>query len=261
MSGPISERDPIDRASPLPLWAQIVADLDQRITTGEFSSALPSDGELMEYYGVSRHTVRDAVRRLHDRGVVSRARGRETQLVSESIEQELGFAYSFFRSVESRGHDQRSIVRHLEARASEEVASHLDLPPASIMVYLERVRLVDGSPVAVDAVWLPTSIARPLLGADFSHTSVYEELARLCHVRPESGSERIRPVAASAVEAELLEVVVGEPLLQIERRTTSSGDPLEYRSTVFRGDRFTHFTEWGGSVTASKLRVDVHFAG
>lgn len=47
-----------------PLWAGILADLRARLERGEFDDRFPTDRELMNHYGVSRHTVREAVRGL-----------------------------------------------------------------------------------------------------------------------------------------------------------------------------------------------------
>lgn len=47
-----------------PLWAEVLADLRTRLDGGEFDERFPTDRELMSHYGVSRHTVREAVRGL-----------------------------------------------------------------------------------------------------------------------------------------------------------------------------------------------------
>ncbi|MGH9116237.1 MAG: GntR family transcriptional regulator [Acidimicrobiales bacterium] len=54
----------VDRSGPTPLWAQVLADLRLRLARGEFESRFPGDVELTDQYGVSRHTVREAVRLL-----------------------------------------------------------------------------------------------------------------------------------------------------------------------------------------------------
>ena len=63
----------IDRSSPMPLWAQLLDALRERLDRGEYSEAFPTDIELTAEYGLSRHTVREAVRRLQDEGLVTTA--------------------------------------------------------------------------------------------------------------------------------------------------------------------------------------------
>src|ERR1035441_11076940 len=70
----------VDRASPLPLWAQVLADLSERLAAGDFDPGFPTDQELVAAYGVSRQTAREAVRRLVDQGLLARERGRGTRV-------------------------------------------------------------------------------------------------------------------------------------------------------------------------------------
>lgn len=100
----------LDRSSPLPLWAQLLADLRARLDAGELTDEFPTDLELTTEYGVSRHTAREAVRRLQAEGVVTRERGRGTFVRSPTFEQPTGAIYSLFRSIEARGLEQRSTV-------------------------------------------------------------------------------------------------------------------------------------------------------
>src|SRR5215831_9092676 len=115
----------VDRDSALPLWAQVLGDLRRRLAGGEFRLRFPGDNELTEQYGVSRHTVREAVRRLQAEGVLERGRGRGTFVRHGAIEQPLGALYSLFRSVEEQGFVQRSVVRQLTIRHDEEAAEVL----------------------------------------------------------------------------------------------------------------------------------------
>src|SRR5487761_1069417 len=126
----------IDRDSALPLWAQVLGDLRRRLASGEFGQRVPGDDELTAQYGVSRHTVREAVRRLQIEGVIERGRGRGTFVKDRIIEQPLGAIYSLFRSVEEQGFAQRSIVRQLEERLDAEAAGVLGCPPGTPLIYL-----------------------------------------------------------------------------------------------------------------------------
>ena len=191
----------VDRDSALPLWAQVLGDLRRRLARGEFRLRFPGDNELTEHYGVSRHTVREAVRRLQNEGVVERGRGRGTFVRDGAIEQPLGALYSLFRSVEEQGFVQRSVVRHLELRQDEEAAKVLGRAPDESLVYLERLRLADGVPIVLDCSWLPAALAGPLLEVDFTRTALYRELtcaAESVRTPAGSGSARSCPTRSSA---------------------------------------------------------------
>lgn len=78
VDGDLSHR--LDRSSPMPLWAQLHADLVQRISAGEFGEDFPGENALSTAYGVSRHTVREALRQLRQDKVLIAERGRATRL-------------------------------------------------------------------------------------------------------------------------------------------------------------------------------------
>ena len=65
----------LDRASPVPLWAQLHSDISRRLEAGEFAETFPAEMSLVAQYGVSRNTVREAMRRFRTDGVVVAARG------------------------------------------------------------------------------------------------------------------------------------------------------------------------------------------
>lgn len=236
----------IDKNSPMPLWAQVLADLRLRIGRGEFRERFPTDAELIAEYGVSRHTVREAARRLQSEGVIDRGRGLGTFVRPRVIEQPLGSLYSLFRSVEEHGYTQRSVVRYLEERTDAEAAKMLGRPADEPLVYLERLRLADEEPVFLDCSWLPAAVARPLLGVDFTHTALYRELGERCGVVPDAGWERLAPEVPSREQRALLGLRARVPALAIERLTSEHGLPVEWRHGLVRADRFSYVARWGG---------------
>lgn len=245
---------PLDRANPLPLWAQLEVDLKRRIAAGAFDVRFPGEHELVEEYEVSRHTVRDALRRLRGSGVLESGRGRGTWLRRRRIEQPLGALYSLFRSVEAGGLEQRSEVRALEIRIDESVAARLGRAPTTEFVYLERLRLADGEPLAVDRSWLPRSIAGPLLDADFTHSGLYDELAALTGTRLTGGSEVITALMPDAATRKLLAIPSGCAAMEVQRLGSLQDTPVEWRETVIRGDRFSVTAEWSAQ---EGYRMDV----
>ena len=235
----------LDRSSPLPLWAQLLDDLRGRLDAGEFTDEFPTDLQLTTDYGVSRHTAREAVRRLQAEGVVSRERGRGTFVRSPTFEQATGAIYSLFRSIEARGLEQRSEVLDRSVVTDADVAARLDLPSDAELVRLERLRSADGHPLAHDTVWLPAEVARPLLDVDLTHTALYDELQARCGVRPASGTEWIATELPGDADRALLGVAAKQPVFRIRRRSsTADGRALEWRETVIRGDRYTFVAQW-----------------
>lgn len=233
----------LDRTSALPLWAQLLEDLRRRLAAGAFERGFPGENDLVGQYEVSRHTVREALRRLRDSGVLESGRGRSTQ-VRKEIEQPLGSLYSLFREVEARGMVQASTVLALGLVTDRAAADALGLAPEASLVHLERVRLADGEPLAHDRVWLPAAIAMPLLEADFGRAALYDELAARCGVRLTGGQERITAVVPPPAMRELLALPRGQCCLRVEREGRLGTQVVEHRVTTVRGDRYAVLAEW-----------------
>lgn len=233
----------VDRHHRLPLWAQVQTDIERRLRSGEFHRSFPGELTLVEQYGVSRHTVREALRRLRESGLVEASRGRAPKVAASEIAQPQGALYSLFASVESAGHRQRSIVRALDTRADGTVATRLGLEESTPLIYLERIRLSDDEPLAMDRVWMPSAIAAPLLEADFTQTSLYGELDSRCDIRLTGGREQVRAVIPTSAERLLLDIPDDTAAFAIQRTGELRGRPVEWRQTVVRGDRFSLVTD------------------
>lgn len=234
-----------------PKWQQVLDDLEDRLASGEIEQRFPTDRELVEHYGVSRHTVREAVRRLKARGVIERERGRGSIVRHPELVQRLGTLYSLFQAVEAQGMTQASEVVARDMQADAEAASKLGLDPDTELFHLERLRNADGRPLALDTVWLPPDLGASLLDVDFAHTALYDELEQRVGIRPAAGHEVIEPLVPDEDLRELLELDDDEAVLRIQRTSTVDDRVIECRITLVRGSRFTLVSSWpdGGAVT------------
>lgn len=230
----------LERGAATPLWLQLKADIEARLESGEFAERFPGELALVEHYGVSRHTVRQALRQLRADGLVLAERGRQPRIAPASeIHQPMGALYSLFASVEAAGLEQHSSVRALDERADAVVAERLGREGSTPLVYLERLRYADRVPLALDRVWLPAEVAEPLLHVDFTHTGLYAELSSRAGLRLEHGSEEIHAVVPGAGERALLRCPPDAAVFSIHRLGYAGGAPVEWRHTVVRGDRFS----------------------
>lgn len=223
-----------------PLWRRVAADLRDRLAAGEFEGFFPGEFALAEQYGVSRATVREALRELRAQGMVTAHRGRPSRPgIPVMIEQSTDTLFSLYSSVRAVGLDQRSAVRALDVRRDGAAAQRLGLDDGADLVYLERVRFVGVEPLAVDCTFLPAARTRPLLEADFTGTSLYGELRSRCGITVAAGSETVRAAIPDAEQREALAIGPDTAILLVERVGLADGEPIEYRQTALRGDRFT----------------------
>jgi GntR family transcriptional regulator len=197
----------------------------------------------VETYEISRHTARDAVDRLCVAGLLERRRGRGT-FVRAEFEQPAGALYALFRSVEAQGVEQTIAVRELRECTDAPAAGHLDLAPDEPLILIDRIRLAGGEPLALDRLWLPADVGRPLLAADLTHGVLYHELSQRCGVTVVGGWERIRPTIPTPEECDALNMPPATAVFTIERLGRTAERPVEWRVSKVRGDGYSFVTTW-----------------
>lgn len=235
----------IDRESPLPLWAQIESDLRARLSANEFSEGVPPEEDLASAYGVSRHTIREALRRLTSAGLIERQRGRGTAVAAPaSLEQRVGTFYSLAQSIEARGLSERSVVTVRERATHDEAAAQLALPEGTPLIHIARIRYAGDEALALDESWLPYEAARVVVDEEFEQGSLYQFLAENAGLRLSGGRERISAVTADTEQAATLELPEGVALFRIDRLTYAGEQPIEWRVSLVRGDRFAFSGDW-----------------
>lgn len=242
----------LDRDHPMPLWAQLEAELRRRLQAGEFADgSFPTDLELTKSYEVSRHTVREAVRHLNSSGVLTRERGRGTVVNRTEFEQSLGTMYSLYQSIEATGVEQTSEVLDLGVTTNADVAVRLELAADDELVHLVRLRRAGGEPIAIDRAWLPAAGTRGLLTVDWTRTALYAELAAIGAAVPTHGWERLTPVVPEPADRRALELPAGAAAFFLERLGMVGEVPVEWRTTVVRGDRYRFVADWSAAGPSS----------
>jgi len=140
------------RSRPEPLWHQAEQAVRKLITEGEWKDGdqLPNETRLTEMLGVSRITVRHALRRLEESGLLRREHGRGTFVRRSTIVAGIRGLTSFTDEMANLG--QSIGTRATEARkiqADEEVAEELQIEIGDPVIRLRRLRLGDGNPIGV----------------------------------------------------------------------------------------------------------------
>lgn len=233
----------LDKASPIPLWAQLAEVLRTRLNQGDVSGRFPTEEELVNQYGISRHTVREALRSLQQQGLLERHQGKGTFVVRPRFEQPLKGFYSLAFTLADQGIEERSAVRVMDRRECGVAGWALELSAGSGCIYIERLRFAGDEPIALDRSWLP-ELAAPLLDADLTSGSLYDHLASECGVILNGGMERIWPVVPDHQDAELLQLPSGDAAFFLERISKSNGTVIEFRHSLVRGDRYQFVVEW-----------------
>ena len=166
----------LDRTDPLPLWAQVLADLDRRLRSGEFASRFPTDTQLMVEYGVSRPTVREAIRTLSQRGVVVRERGQLSVVAPEGTAHHAGTAERLLAAADVRRSSHTEVLSVKTVRDAS-AAAKLALAVTTRFLRITQVHYADGHSIAHETIWIAPDVVR---GSDAETTSSSaSDIARL----------------------------------------------------------------------------------
>src|SRR3546814_10555531 len=126
------------------------------------------------------------------------------------------------------------------ANATGEEAAALEIPIASKVARLARVRLANGEPLAIEHAVVPAEFLPDL---DAVGDSLYAAL-QSSGVFPVSGTQRIRAALATPTEAGMLSIAQSSEILRIERLTRDTkGTPVEFTRSAYRGDRYERSEE------------------
>jgi GntR family transcriptional regulator len=227
------------RAEPA-AYVQIEEELAERIRTGMLrpGDRIPPERELAEQMQVSRMTVRQALGRLADRGLLVRERGRGTFVSEPKLIQSLSRLNEFYDQMISQGILPSSrLLSGQEVLASAAVAQVLDLRIGEPLYKVVRLRLGGGVPLALETSFFPARLVPGLLDYDLERHSIYRLMERY-DARPVRATQSLEPVPARDQEADALEVPAGSPLMLVERIAWDTQDrPVEYAKDIYRGDR------------------------
>lgn len=226
-----------------PLYARTADALRKRVgTEWHAGDRIPAESQLCEEFGVSSITMRRAVATLVAEGLLVRLQGRGTFVSSDhSIVQGPPRLTSFTQDMDARGWKSSARVLGATAgRAPADVCLQLGLGESAVVTKIERVRLADDEPVALQLAYLPSIVFPGLEAHNFSRESLYEVLKGHYSVQPAAATETYRASTANPDEAKLLGVPVRSPVFRVERVTVDgSGHKIEYVRSVFRGDRYS----------------------
>lgn len=225
---------------PSPKYLEIQNLLLQRIKNGDYQEGqlIPKEVDLAEQLNVSRPTVRHAIRNLVQGGYLERRKKRGTIVTQTKIKQQFTHVIeSYNTEIQNNGLVAKTQVLNFSTeKASDEVAEALTIKPNTEVYKLVRLRSADNKPVVFVVTYLPIAQLPDLQKINFTHHSLYSELAKagleITHV-----SRKIEVHPATEEEAQLLETDIKAPIFYFHTiGFTKDHRALEYSIASYRGD-------------------------
>ncbi|UFN46220.1 GntR family transcriptional regulator [Nocardioides okcheonensis] len=199
--------------------------------------AIPSERELMTSYDVSRATVRKAIDSLVAGGLLQRIQGKGTFVARPRVESRLHLA-SFSQDMRRRGLTPSTrLLRVDEERPPADVARTLRLGASGTAWRIDRIRLADDQPMAIEQGWYPCSLLPDLDTEDLSG-SLYTVFAERYDLVVDAAEQTLWGESAEGTTARRLEAPVHTPLLVFRRLSSADGRPIEHVVSRYRGDRY-----------------------
>jgi GntR family transcriptional regulator len=247
-----------DAGQPLHEW--IADDLRGAIARGDYppGTQLPTESSLVAHYGAARGTVRAALQAIEAEGLLASRRGTPRIVLGNPLAQSFAELRSFAQWAQATGHTPGGtfISRVLrEARAAE--AHALQIDPSDEVLVTVRLRTLDGVPVFVERCTYPQWLADTVLSLDPACPSVTAEIGLRTGLVLASGTHTIDLVRADELDAHLLGVALGDPLLR-RRGITRQADGT---ACDYTDDHYVEGTvsfTLHNSVTTNALSRQIH---
>jgi GntR family transcriptional regulator len=228
-----------------PLYRRIAQTIAALIQSSELpaQTVLPPERDLAEALKIGRVTVRNAYKELISSGLVEQRQGSGTFVAERPgrITQPLWRLSSFSEDMRSRGKTPGSrVLQKLMTMPSPEEAFGLGIRLDARVLRLNRLRLADGRPVALERAAVPAVF---LEESHFDGDSLYASLERR-GFRPVHALQRLSAVLADSTSAERMEIETNSPALQIIRISRlADGRAVEYTHSLYRGDAYDFVAE------------------
>jgi len=233
----------LDPESSLPLHAQIEMYLRELIKDKKFidgKNLLPKEESLSKKFGVSRNTIRAAISKLVQEGLIERKKGVGSKVIQKKISTRLDNWISFTKEMKNQGIDVVNYLIDISlVNASNEVYTALSISKKQKIWCLKKIR---GSK---DAKYLYSiSYFHPRTGIsdkDNLKIPLYDLLEKEHDTVVSVSKEKLRAVNAGKEIADLLDTDKNDPILKRERIVLDPGNrPVEYNIVYYQTDYFTY---------------------
>jgi len=226
-----------------PLHTQIREIIRRRVLDGSYAphSQMPSESQMMQAFGVSRITIRQALGDLQKEGLIFKVAGKGSFVAKPKAFQNLSTLQGFGEAMTPSGYETFSQVLSLrQVRASETVARRLNLKPREPVFEIQRLRYLNREPISVDVSYFPLALGARVAKEDLATRDIFVILENDLGQRLTHADVQIEAISADESLARQLRIAEASPLLRIERLTHAGDTPIDFEYLYYRGDAFQY---------------------
>ena len=227
---------------PEPLWIQVADLIRREIDKGVLKrgARLTPERELCRQLGISRVTLRKALGRLVEEGVLSASHGRGWYITQAAPRKEWPNRLESFSETAARMglSTPPAVLKAESSPATLDEAEQLGIAPGTALFRLERVRFLEGVPIALDLTRIPLALVPEIGKVDFSVRSLYATLSE-AGIEPMRADSTIEATKADERAAGHLNLAAGDPLLVLcQLAVSAEQEPLFISTIQYAGDRY-----------------------
>jgi len=235
----------LNHNSSTPLHVQAENVLRQLIESEEYKNGklLPNEVDLSERLNISRNTLRQAISKLVNEGLLVRKKGVGTKVAGKSITGGVKNWLSFSQEMKMMGIEVRNFELHISLKkVDKKIADFFGVEEGTRCVVLERLRGNTEYPFVHFISYFNPKL--PITGDEDFSKPLYETLEKNYGVVVKTSKEEISARLASEVVAEKLEITTSDPILVRKRFVYDENDsPVEYNIGYYRADSFKYTIE------------------
>lgn len=241
MSVNIREMAPLEPESFIPLYAQLAerfANIIRERHASIVGAALPSEAECIDYFKVSRPTVRQAMAKLLTEGLIVRGRGRGTFVAPQRINHDLSQAFEDEMRVAKKEVSFQLLERRTIA-TPDAARKALRLPEGAGVERIRRLRLLEGEVFGYEERFVAVERSEKISDDALKKKAIVSLIREFSGEAPANFALTITSVGANAKQSKLLGVPQGTPLLSSEHTYyLGMGEPVLYGIVLFHGERY-----------------------
>lgn len=242
---------------PVPLYYRVEEQIKKRILDGQYEigQPIPTETELQKEFGVSRLTIREAIKRLVAYRLVEKKQGRGTFVIRPDAHHRVGFLSSPSEEILSRNFTLLTKVIEIKKfNADELIAKNLSIQINEEVLFLERLRYANDVPAQLIKSYLPYKYVENIESVDFTKNFLYKILEDQYTLHLEEADEIIEAMKIGEKDANLLEIELGTPILLTKRKTyLNDGTIIEYNTILYRPNILKYHIKLKGRVQSHLL--------